>query len=465
MTKSNFIWLIWASFCLINSLTAQTYQANWASLDSRPVPAWFEDAKFGIFIHWGIYAVPSYSPTRRDSVGVYERYAEWYWRRWRETGKNQKFFTDFHNRSFGAQVRYQDLVKDFKAEFYNPDDWAERFKQAGAQYIVFTSKHHEGFPLWQSKQSWMWNAVDVGPHRDLLGDLTQAVRNKGLKMGYYYSLLEWYHPLYKRETIEQYVDEHMLPQMKDLVTRYKPDVFWTDGEWDYRSDTLKSPQFLAWLFNESPVKNTVAINDRWGKETRSKHGGYYTTEYDMVHSDNSEGMSFSRPWEECRGMAGSFGYNRNENLEDYSTAQELIHILIDKVARGGNLLLNIGPTADGRIPVIMQQRLAEMGKWLAVNGDAIYGTRKWDKAPKVDKNTRLFFTKKANDLYVITTQWQETLSIENINAPSKVQFLGLNTEVKSQFKNGKLTISTPSVSPATVPCQHAWVFKLTGALK
>jgi alpha-L-fucosidase len=445
-------------------LFGQKYQPTWESIDSRAVPSWFEDAKFGIFIHWGLYSVPSYSPTGRDKVGIYDRYAEHYWRRLLSKSSTQKFFDEFHNRVYGPNFKYQDFANEFKAEFFDPDQWADRLKSSGAQYVVLTSKHHEGFALWPSSLSWNWNAVDVGPHRDLLGELTKSVQSKGMKMGYYYSLLEWYHPLYKSETINQYVDEHMIPQMKELVTRYKPDVFWTDGEWDYPSETLKSTQFLSWLYNESPVRELVVVNDRWGKETRSKHGGFYTTEYDLVNEGDASGKTFARPWEECRGMAGSFGYNRNEVLEDYSTSGELIKILIDKVARGGNLLLNIGPTADGRIPVIMQQRLADMGAWLNVNGEGIYGTRAWKGSPKVDKNTTVFFTTKGQDLYVITTKWMDNLTVNRVTAPTSVSLLGFKGPIKSSYKNGKLSVSAPTLTPETIPCQHAWVYKLTGAL-
>lgn len=452
--------------CLLSltGIAQKTYQSTWESIDSRPVPAWFEDAKFGIFIHWGIYSVPAYSPTVRDSVGVYERYAEWYWRRWDQPSRNQHFFTDYHNRVYGPGVKYQDFVRDFKAQMYQPDDWAQRFKEAGAKYVVLTSKHHEGFTLWPSEYAWNWNAVDVGPHRDLLGDLTKSVRSKGLKMGFYYSLLEWYNPLYTKETINQYVDQHMIPQMKELVTNYKPDIFWTDGEWDYTSDVLKSTSFLQWLYNDSPVKDYVAINDRWGSETRSKHGGYYTTEYDLV--GESKGTKFDHPWEECRGIAGSFGYNRNEVLEDYSTSEELVHILIDKVARGGNLLLNIGPTADGRIPEIMQQRLADMGAWLKVNGEAIYATRKWENAPAASAAATMFFTKRGKDLFLIVTAWQEKpIVIEAIGNPGNVTLLGYNGKIRYSASGNKLIIYPPSLSPATNPCQYAWAYKISNALK
>ena len=338
------------------SFAQKKYEANWPSIDSRPVPTWFEDAKFGIFIHWGLFSVPSWGPNLKDSVGIYERYAEWYWKGLTDQNrKSNPAFKKFHERAFGKDFKYQDFAKDFKCELFQPDDWASVFENAGAKYVVLTSKHHEGYTLWPSKQAWNWNASDLNPHRDLAGDLMTSVRKKGLRMGYYYSLYEWFNPTYK-DNVDQYVDEHMIPQMKDLVTRYKPDVLWTDGEWDHPSEKWKSTTFLSWLFNESVSKDEIVINDRWGTETRSKHGGIYTTEYDMVH-DKGMSTENNHPWEECRGIGSSFGYNRNESLDDYSTSQELINILIDKVARGGNLLLNIGPTADGRIPVIMQQRL------------------------------------------------------------------------------------------------------------
>jgi alpha-L-fucosidase len=279
-------------------------------------------------------------------------------------------------------------------------------------------------------------------------------------MGFYYSLYEWFNPLYKSD-LNKYVDEHMIPQMKDLVNRYHPDLVWTDGEWDHPSEAWKSTQFLSWLFNESPVKETVVVNDRWGKETRSKHGGIYTTEYDMVHEGNANDTKFDHPWEECRGIAGSFGYNRNEVLEDYSTSKELVHILINKVARGGNLLLNIGPTADGRIPDIMQQRLSDMGAWLKVNGEAIYGTRKWAMAPVVTPETTVYFTKKGSDLFVIVTKWQDKpIVVKGIGKADSVSMLGYDGKVKYSASSNSLTINPPAITPATSPCNYAWVFKV-----
>lgn len=439
---------------------AQNYAADWDSIDSRPVPEWFENAKFGIFIHWGLYSVPSYSPAPHNGQeNIYECYAEHYLDRLR-TGN--RAFTEFHKRVYGENARYEDFVDDFHAEMFQPEEWARILEDSGAKYVVLTSKHHEGFCMWPSRYSWNWNAMDVGPHRDLLGDLTAAVRGRGLKMGYYYSLLEWKHPLYKPETLNEYIDQHMFPQMKELVETYKPDVVWTDGEWDYPSEKLRSVEFLQWLFNESSVKESVVINDRWGQETRSRHGGFYTTEYDLVDSGNANATVFTHPWEECRGIGGSFGFNRNELLEDYSTSEQLIHMLINKVARGGNFLLNIGPTGDGRIPVIMQQRLKDMGDWLKVNGEAIYDTRKWDQAPAVTKDTKVYFTAKEDAVYVIMTEWcNRPLTVKGISGAKKVTMLGSDAKVGFSKSGDGITIKPVAIkSPSDVPCDYAWVFKI-----
>lgn len=451
------IYLIVLFMALAETVFSQQYAPTWESLDKRETPAWWTDAKFGIFIHWGPYAVPAYAPV--DEVeGVYEKYAEHYENRL--LTKNE-LFLKHHAKHYGENFTYQDFAPMFKAEYFAPDKWADLFQRSGAKYVVLTSKHHDGFCLWPSAESPHWNSVAIGPHRDLAGDLTTAVRKKGLRMGFYYSLLEWNHPLYTEGTLNEWVDEHMMPQMKDLVTRYKPEVLFADGEWDYTSDKFKSEDFLAWLYNESPVRETVVANDRWGSETRSKHGDYYTTEYDLVHNTKGIGAAASHPWEESRGIGTSYGYNRFETTDHYFTSKQLIDLLIDKVSNGGNLLLNIGPRADGLIPVIMQERLLDIGAWLAVNGEAIYGTMAWAQRPENMKEQQVFYTAKGKDLYVICTQWPEKpISVKGINKVGKVSMLGTKASVKSSVRNGKLTLTPPSLSPATVPCDHAWVFKL-----
>jgi alpha-L-fucosidase len=436
----------------------QEYQSNWKSINSRPVPQWFEDVKFGIFIHWGIYSVPAWAPADAD-IGVYAKYSEWYWWRINEKSEAGKLFRDYHNSMYGEKFQYQDFAPSFKAQHFNPAHWADVFKKAGARYVVLTSKHHEGFTLWPSEQSWNWNSVDIGPHRDLCSELTQAVKEAGLHMGFYYSLYEWYNPLY-HNNLEKYVDDHMIPQMKDLVTRYEPDILWTDGEWDHPSEKWKSTDFLAWLYNDSPVKDRIVVNDRWGKETRGVHGGIFTTEYDMVHEKEGVG-DVERPWEECRGIGTSFGYNQIEDLDNYMTSDGLVDLLIEKVAGGGNLLLDIGPTADGRIPVIQQQRLLDMGAWLDVNGEAIYESRKWEGAQ--NNNTKnVYFTKKDNNLYVLCTEFPEKpITVKGLKKAGEVSMLGFNGKIKAKNSGSTLTISVPEITPANFKGQYAWVFKIS----
>jgi alpha-L-fucosidase len=459
----NTLLLLLSGWLISTAAPAQRqYTPDWASIDSRPLPQWFTDAKFGIFIHWGVYSVPAWGPLRKDGAGdIYECYSEHYWNR---LAQHHPLFVEHHRKTYGASFKYQDFAAAFKCEMFQPDEWAQLFRDAGARYVVLTSKHHDGYALWPSKYAWNWNVADVGPRRDLLGDLAAAVKKTGLHMGCYYSLLEWFNPLYRKD-IDTYVEQHMIPQMKELVSKYTPEIFWPDGEWDYPSDRLKSTAFLAWLYNESPVRETVVVNDRWGKETRSRHGGFYTTEYDLVHSDNVKGTSIPHPWEECRGIGSSFGYNRNEQPEDYSSSEELVHLLIEKVAQGGNLLLNVGPTADGRIPVIMQQRLSDMGRWLKVNGDAIYATRPWDAAENAD--TSAYYTAKGNDLYVIFTEYpSKEVTIKGLaRKPASVKLLGADGVSVSYTAGGKkLTIHPPLLAISRSPCDYAWVFKISGCL-
>ncbi|MCX8063742.1 MAG: alpha-L-fucosidase [Candidatus Hydrogenedentes bacterium] len=437
--------MVLSSVILILSVQS-AYEPTWESIDQRPNPQWFEDAKFGIFIHWGVYSVPAWAPK--------DTYAEWYWNHMQnKNGPTWKF----HVEKYGEKFQYQDFAPMFKAELFDPDYWADVFKRSGAKYVVLTSKHHDGFCLWPSAQSWNWNSVDIGPHRDLAGDLIKAVKKVGLKAGFYYSMYEWFNPLYK-EDVNRYVEEHMLPQMKDLIIRYQPDIFWPDGEWDHPSSVWRSTEFLAWLFNESPAPKDIAINDRWGRDCRNKHGGFATPEYGHIPEGHliQEGR-----FEECQGMGRSFGYNRNETAENYRSTTELLHLLIDNVARGGNLLLDIGPSADGRIPEIMEERLLEMGKWLEVNGDAIYATDVWKEAPQLE-NFR--FTRKGNAIYAIALKWPpEKWSIpkpKGYQTVPKVSLLGTDIQVPVEVRDGELLITTPCVSPAQIPCQHAWVFKL-----
>ncbi|MCE5249929.1 alpha-L-fucosidase [bacterium] len=433
------------------------YQPTWESLDSRPLPQWYDDAKFGVKICWGIFSVPAWA-MKGDINDVSNRnYAEWYWYNISDSTRPHR---RFHEDIYGEGFQYQDFAPLFRAELWDPKAWASLIRRSGAKYIILITKHHDGFCLWPSAESWNWNSVDIGPHRDIVGELTQAIRAEGIRMGMYYSFYEWFNPVYKSD-VDRYVREHMIPQMKDLVTRYEPDLVYGDGEWDHPSDVWKSKEFLAWLFNESPVRDHVVINDRWGKETRSRHGGYYLSEY-FKYTGNNVKLGPQHKWAETRSMGASFGYNRNEDIEDYQTAGQLIHLLVNCVCRGGNLCLNVGPAADGTIPVIMQERLLEIGKWLEVNGEAVYGARVWRET---NEGETVCYTAKDGAVYAICLAWpgkELVLSAPETSGKTAVSMLGFKGAVSWKNRGGKMHIAVPQLSVDELPCRHAYTFKLTG---
>ena len=335
-------------------------QPTWESIDRRPIPAWFNEAKFGIFVVWGPYSVPAW---------VDRGYAEWYWHRSRQAGSAVQ---KFHQRVYGKDFPYERFAERFTAELWDPNAWADVFARSGAKYVVTTANYHDGFCLWPSPYSKTrgtdkWNAAVTGPKRDLLGELSAACEKRGLKPGIYYSLYEWYHPLWLSDR-PRYVAEHLHPQFKDVVTKYKPWFIFLDGEWEQDYTKWRSLELAAWLYNESPCRRYVVTNDRWGK-TRGRHGDVYESEY------GGGRMAPTHPWQEDRGIGRSYGYNRNEGIDAYDSEFELLKMLSRVCGNGGNLLLDVGPTADGRIPVIMQDRLVRIGKWLKGNGEAIYGSR------------------------------------------------------------------------------------------
>lgn len=349
-------------FCaiLISKTSAQTTNSATLikSLQERPTPAWFNEAKLGIFIHWGLYSVPAW--------GAKESYGEWFLKGLQDKNSpRSKFMHD----TYGQNFTYNDFTNLFKAELFNPTEWADLFKRAGAKYVVLVSKHHDGYALWPSKYNRNWNSVDTGPKRDIVGELSDAVRKDGLKMGLYYSLPEWNNPLHRWDTdphdsIATYVNNYMIPQFKELISTYKPSLVFADGEWFNTAEQWHSAELIDWYYKT--VGPDAIVNDRWGAGIDV---GFLTPEY-------SAGIKVTnRPWAEVRGIGRSFGLNRMEDLEAYGTSQELIQRFALTVANGGGMILNVGPKADGQIPMIQQERLVQLGNWLAINGEAIYGSR------------------------------------------------------------------------------------------
>lgn len=445
--------IILSCFAIVSAVAQKGYSADMESLSRRPCPQWWKDAKFGIFVHWGVYSVPAFAPTSGEKF--YSCYAEHYRGR---LLKGEKAFTEHHNK-FYPHMSYEDFAPKFSAENWHPDEWARLFKRAGARYVVLTSKHHDGFALWPSTESPYWNSSVLGPKRDICGELTKAVRAAGLHMGFYYSLFEYAHPHCGEKATARFVDEVNIPQLKDVVTRYSPEIVWADGQWRVPKEIARSDEFLLWLYNESPVRETVVVNDRWWDGSRGCSGDFYTTEYDHAGKDGNEKKN--HPWEECRGIGRSFGYNRFERVENYLTDTQCIEMLCDKVSRGGNFLLNVGPDATGLIPPIMEERLLAMGRWLEVNGEAIYGSSMWQNQTKDMKKNRVYYTEKGDSLYVIHFNWpQIEFCVRGCGKISSISLLGSEVSIRYKQQGDDVLIASPAINPGTMPCEHAWTFKL-----
>jgi len=462
-------------------------EQEFASLDKRPNPTWFDDDKIGIFIHWSVFSVPAIAWVYPDKRYGYGGHSCWYGLYIDHIAKlapsEQAKLEAFHRNNYG-DVPFKALAPLFKAAVFDPDQWAQLFKRSGARYSFMTSNFHDGYCLWPSPYSPAWNSMEVGPKRDLLGDFTKAMLAAGLRSGFYYSLGEFNHSLYLKARqpggdLQPFVREHMQPQLREAVSRYNPSIIYFDGEWEFPLDSFEMKDFLSWLYNDSPCRNEVVVNDRFGKGSRGKHGGVFCSEAGVRESGTDHKWCEDRPI-----SRGNWSYNRLEKLEDYLSERDLIHLLIETVALGGNLHVDISPCADGTIPMLQQERLVQMGDWLKVNGEAIYGTRRWivpSEGPLVDSvNPRLnkdwiwtetrqrpmvHYTHKDDVVYAICLAWPErTLRLDNpaTTAQTQIEMLGHGQALTWKSTGAGLVIDVPLLSETELPCRNAWVFKLTG---
>ncbi|MCB0730160.1 MAG: alpha-L-fucosidase [Ignavibacteriae bacterium] len=303
---------------------------------------WFKDAKLGIFIHWGIYAVN----------GISESWS-----------------------FFNGRISHKDYLKQvngFTADKYDPEYWAELIKESGAKYSVITSRHHDGFSLWDTEYGKL-NAVNSAAKRDVLTPFVNALRKNDLKVGLYYSLPDWSYEDYTdftREKKRYKISEepkrwetflkYMNGQLNELGENYSPDLWWFDGDWEHNAEEWQADKVRSTLLGNNP---NAIINSRL-----QGRGDYETPE---------QGPPVVRPeakyWELCYTMNDSWGYQHND--KDYKTPQQLLDVFVDCISQGGNLLLDIGPKADGTIPDEQIHILKEFGKWTSKHKDAIYGTR------------------------------------------------------------------------------------------
>jgi alpha-L-fucosidase len=350
----------------------------------RPLPDWYADAKFGIFVHWGAYSVPAWAEPTGELGAVddhtwfrHNSYAEWYW--------NTIRFDDSparkHHHEIYGDAPYDDFLDAWRAEEFDPQHWCDLFARAGARYVVPTTKHHDGIALWDAPGTAARNTVHRGPRRDLIGDLASATRAAGMRFGVYYSGgLDWSvtthlpviensaHVRALRPNDAAYA-AYAYVHVRDLVDRYRPDVLWNDIEWP-DAGKHDGALGLAELFRHfyATVPDGV-VNDRWG----DTHWDYRTSEYQLGLE-----VETAPAWENNRGIGLSFGYNQVEDSRHLMSGPRLVRHLVDVVSRGGNLLLNVGPTASGLIPDGQRTTLEELAGWMAVHGGVIHGSRPLD---------------------------------------------------------------------------------------
>ncbi|WP_295715130.1 alpha-L-fucosidase [Mucilaginibacter sp.] len=477
--------------CITRSNAQERFQADWNSLKKYQTPEWFRDAKFGIFIHWGVYSVPAYK---------YEWYPRHMYREGSDEYKHQVATYGPENK-FG----YKDFIPMFKAEKFNADAWVALFKKAGAKYVVPVAEHHDGFAMYKTALS-KWNAAEMGPKRDIIGELAAAIRKNGLIFGLsshriehwwfmgegtkfnsdvrdpdfadFYGPAKVYDPFSKspdnvRPIMSTEFMNDWLMRNIELTDKYKPQLFWFD--WWIEQPELEPyrKSFASYYYNKGIEWNKgVVLN--YKNDVAFPEG---TAVFDMERG-KLDGIH-KLPWQTDDAIGNtSWGY---ANGNTFKTAQYVITNLIDIVSKNGNLLLNIGPRPDGSITDEETQVLLGTGKWLKVNGEAIYGTRPWkvygegptrsasgqfvdQKIPFSSKDIR--FTVKGDKLYAITLGLPapgETVSITSLGSDTGngtvagVELLGSNVKVKWKQNKNALIINNSAVYPT----QNAAAFKIT----
>ena len=481
----------------INSslLAQERYQSTWESLEKYECPEWFKDAKFGIFIHWGVYSVPAYGS---------EWYPRWMYKDTVAWGKN---YFKHHVKTYGSQDKfgYKDFIPMFKAEKFDANQWIEVFKKSGAKYIVPVAEHHDGFAMYNTALS-RWNAVNMGPKRDIIGELAQACRKQEVIFGLsshriehwwfmgegtkfnsdvndpqyadFYGPAKVHNPFNPKEKAPTMTPEFMtdwLLRCNELVDKYQPQIFWFD--WWIEQSELEPYRktFAAYYYNHAKL---------WGKEVvlNYKHEAYpdNVAVYDIERGSTKAKKKF--PWQTDTSVGTrAWGYIDGEKNK---TPNEIIDALIDIVSKNGNMLLNIGPKADGTITPEQTAVLLDIGKWLDINGEGIYATRPWDvtgEGPtenasgdeqfnefknKAYTSQDIRFTSKGNVVYAICleTPKEQPISVKSFGtkAPSSkkiksVEMLGSTEKLTWKQKGDALVIDNPKV----IPSSYAIVFRIT----
>lgn len=454
------------------------YQDNWDSIAANyKCPDWFMDAKFGIFIHWGVYSVPAFG-NEWYARNMYIQNSEEYKHHIETYGKH----TDFG---------YKDFIPLFKAEKFDAHEWVSLFKEAGVKYVVPVAEHHDGFAMYDSSLN-PWNSVKMGPKKDIIGLLKKETEKAGLIFGLSSHRLEnaWFYnggmlfesdvqdstlSLYgfrlpERDKYNEQVGLDLLAHTRELIDKYQPQLIWFD--WTVGNEVIRPyfNKFMAYYYNNAlDWGKGVVVNTKEGYPTNVQVGDVERGKLDQIRK---------YPWQTDTSVGKkSWAYIEGE---ENKTPQQLVHDLVDIVSKNGNLLLNIGPRADGTITEEQKEVLLSIGEWLKVNGKAIYGSRPWVKSGEGDAkstsgsfsdNTEtkytardIRFTTKGNVLYAIVLDWSDKeILIRSLDkkgiGDSKIQgisLLGSDEEVNWKQTESGLRLSFP----AEKPCNFAYTFEI-----
>jgi alpha-L-fucosidase len=405
---------------------------------------WFREARFGMFIHWGIYSVPAgiYKGEKIPGIG------EW-----------------IMERAMIPVEDYEQFAKQFNPTKLDADQWVQIAKNAGMKYLVITSKHHDGFCLWDTKFT-DYDIIDATPFkRDILAELAQACKKHGIKFCFYHSIMDWHHPdaqapfypLYNDRSksnpnFDRYVEYYLKAQLRELVQNYGPlGILWFDGEWVKDWNREMGWDMYEYVLNLQP---DIIINNRVGKGRFGMRGfseseefaGDYGTPEQRIPATGLPGVD----WETCMTMNNTWGYKSYDN--NWKSTEDLLHKLADIASKGGNFLLNVGPTAEGLIPQPSVERLAAMGEWMKVNGESIYGTT----ASPIGAVPWGRCTVKPGKLYLHVFKWpgDSKLRVSNLKSEVKKAYLLVDKERKEleadRVGDNEVIISVPEKTPDPV---------------
>ena len=466
-----------------------TYKPTWNSLKTHSIPRWLDQAKFGIYTHWGVYSVPACGPN-----------GTWYPHNMYREGTEQY---KHHVSNYGppSEFGYKDFIPMFKAERFDPYEWAELFKKAGAQFAGPVAEHHDGFSMWDSELT-DWNAAKMGPGRDVVGELEKAIRKQGMKfmVAFHHAANWWYYPHWReefdtsdprysglygpmhdrdakpdigwedqdkpsREFLEKWIGK-----IEEVIDKYRPDLIWFDFalagiQEEYRKE------MLCYYFNKA--EDCVMDVDVTYKG-HSLPPGVGVVDLELGRMSELTYHEWITDTDVTIGGAWSHIHDAK-----FKSVTMLVHNLVDNVSKNGFLLLNVGPKANGEIPEAARERLLGMGRWLGINGEAIYGTTAWlthGEGPTQMKKSGAFseteevrytaedirFTVRDNVLYAVCLGWPgDEVTIKSLRSLceseiSLVGMLGVDEELEWSLTKEGLRIKTPGERP----CEHAYVFKI-----